>query len=129
MYKTHRKTITIATDEGNHDLTFNPTIPRGWTALANVVSEHIRGIDLARAMAKEDKQAAAVHWIARQAELADMYIDAIGVAVDKDSFGKCHDILRHVDISALASIASAIIGEYTRYHKEAIREAKEGFEP
>lgn len=129
LYKTHRKTITISTDEGDYNLEFNPTVPRGWTAITSVVADHIHGIDFARAMAVQDKEAAAVQWLATQAELADKYIEAIGTAVSPDSFEACHDVLRHVDISALASIANILIGEYSSYHKEALAEAKEGFEP
>lgn len=129
MLEVLRKTITIETSEGNYNLVFCPAVPKGYKALNEVISKHIKLQNMARAISKEDNLAGAVRWIADQAELAEEYIRAIEKAVDYDSFMEVADILEHISVESLSYITVALVTAYNDFYKSELEKLDKELEP
>ena len=125
MHRTFTKTISIETDQGNYEVSFNPSVPRGYLELKEVVEKHITDFEFCRIMAASDKKNAAVYWISKQVENAEKFISAIHIAIGDQEYAKVEWLLQNISIDSLSEIAAAIMNKYTEYYQEKL---KEGFE-
>lgn len=125
MVKTVTRTISIETDKGIYEASFNASNPRGFEEIQKAINTELADRQFAVALASKDKDAAALFFLAKQSEHAQAYINAIHTALGDEEFAKMEWVLLNAEISALPQVASAILEEYSRYFKEKL---KEGFE-
>lgn len=126
MIETKEKKVLISTDRGEYSFSFNPSVPYGWEEIQKALAQYIHDKDMARAVSKRDKQAGAVYWIQKQAEMADTLIAIIHKVAGDEGYKGIEWILQHIDLDDLMAIATSILDAYSQYFHDRLQE---GLEP